>query len=213
MEHDISHIAVEKDQFEEIEWYFDKHYDKLLQYADQIVWWNNKINLVSRNTSRAIVLEHIRHSLSPVILNHFWECRSFVDAGTGGGLPGIPLSIVLKEAVFTHLDINQKKITALKQILFNLGLDPETALSGDIADHQPEQETIFISKHAFKLSIIDSLKEKYSRFIFLKGNDFKDELFHVKHSLNIDAYQLDAGTDLSFYKNKYLLNITVRQDG
>jgi 16S rRNA (guanine527-N7)-methyltransferase len=214
MQHEIDIIPVEKEQFEEVEWYFDKHYDQLSHYADQIVWWNNKINLVSRNTSKNIVLEHIRHSLTPVILSEFWECRHFIDAGTGGGLPGVPLSIAFNEAEYRHIDINQKKISALKQILYNIKLDAESALAEDIYTFEPANSSIFISKHAFKLSILNDIKDKnYSQFIFLKGSDFKDELFHVKHPLKINAYKLDSGTDLSFYKNKYLLHINIIQNG
>lgn len=48
-------------------------------------------------------------------------CR-ILDLGTGGGLPGIPLAIVLEDSTITLLDATRKKITAVEQIVSAIGL-------------------------------------------------------------------------------------------
>lgn len=209
MNHSIHHIDITKDDFEEVEWYYERNLSKLQHYAKQLLWWNSRTNLVSRNSSKMIVEEHIRHSITPVIVDNFWKFHHVIDAGTGGGLPGLPLSVVNDDTFFHFVDNNKKKIAALKQIQYDLQLDTEQSHCTSIFNFQPPKKSLFLSKHAFKLfDILNSnLRNRYKEFIFLKGDDYKDELFHVKHPCTVNAYRLDSGTDLTFYHKKYLIHL------
>src|ERR1019366_5886005 len=59
---------------------------------------NSKINLISLNDEAHILDRHILHSLvlaMPAICDYDFRNKRALDIGTGGGLPGIPLKIVM----------------------------------------------------------------------------------------------------------------------
>lgn len=206
----IETVNVSRETFDEIEWYFVKHYTKLKEYARQIVWWNSKFNLVSRNQSENALLEHIRHSMSLCIAEGFWKAKNIVDAGTGAGLPGLPLSLIHDDAHFTLVDVNQKKITAIKQMVAALNLDRIEAQCVAIEEFESTDKSILISKHAFKLDefFMLSFKQKFDSYYFLKGDDFKQELTQdLLDKFTIKVYNLETGTYLSFFNHKFLLQL------
>ncbi|MDR2578506.1 MAG: 16S rRNA (guanine(527)-N(7))-methyltransferase RsmG [Chitinispirillales bacterium] len=83
---------------------------------------NQKINLISRQTDPADIWTiHFLDSLLPVKYVDF-HGRAVLDFGTGGGLPGIPLSIVFGSAEVTLLDSKKKKIAAVRNAAAHLGL-------------------------------------------------------------------------------------------
>ena len=55
--------------------------------------WNEKINVISRKDIDGLYERHILHSLSIAAVFEFQPGSEIVDLGTGGGFPGIPLSI------------------------------------------------------------------------------------------------------------------------
>lgn len=206
----IEVVNVSRETFEEIEWYFTKNFAIYKEFARQIVWWNSKFNLVSRNQSEQSVLEHIRHSLALCITEPFWKAKNIVDAGTGAGLPGIPLSIIHEDAHFSLIDVNQKKITAIKQMAYTLGLDRLEPICMKVEEFETTDKSILVSKHAFKLDEFfeQEFKTQYDTFFFLKGDDFKTELTQdLLDRFSIKAYNLETGTHLSFFNHKFLLQL------
>jgi len=90
--------------------------------------WNQKINLISRKDIEHLYLHHILHSLSIAKLIQFKAGTKIIDVGTGGGFPGIPLSIMFPEASFLMVDSIGKKINVVKDIIQSLGLKNAIAI-------------------------------------------------------------------------------------
>ena len=82
---------------------------------------NKNVNLISRKNFDNFYLHHIVHSLSLIKFIYNKNIR-IIDLGTGGGLPGIPLSIIFDKNEFILVDSIKKKIKALKSIVNSLSL-------------------------------------------------------------------------------------------
>ncbi len=86
-----------------------------------ILWEENqKINLVSRKTlPQEYWTNHFLDSILPIKYFDLNNAR-ILDFGTGGGLPGIPLAILLPASQIYLLDSKQKKIGAIRSIIKKL---------------------------------------------------------------------------------------------
>ena len=69
---------------------------------------NKNVNLISRKNFDNFYLHHIVHSLSLIKFIYNKNIR-IIDLGTGGGLPGIPLSIIFDKNEFILVDSIKKK--------------------------------------------------------------------------------------------------------
>lgn len=92
------------------------------RYVNYLIEWNSNVNLVSRKDLLNIWSSHILHSASVLFSLTIPDGIRMVDVGTGGGLPGIPLSILLQSIRMTLVDSIQKKTKAVADIVSRLGL-------------------------------------------------------------------------------------------
>ncbi len=84
--------------------------------------WNEKINVISRKDMENLYLKHVLHSLSIVKIVSFKPGARILDLGTGGGFPGIPLSVFYPDVQFHLIDGTRKKILVVQEIINALGL-------------------------------------------------------------------------------------------
>jgi 16S rRNA (guanine527-N7)-methyltransferase len=80
------------------------------RYAADLVYWNERVNLISRRDIEHLWVRHILHSLSIIMSGEMPQSGRVLDIGTGGGLPGIPLKIALPKLDVTLLDSIAKKV-------------------------------------------------------------------------------------------------------
>ncbi len=95
--------------------------ERLAYFADLVVDKNESVNLISRRDADKIIENHI--FISSYISKYIPEkCTNFLDIGTGGGFPGIPLAIVRPELKGVLVDSTTKKIDAVKEFIDKLKL-------------------------------------------------------------------------------------------
>ncbi|MEO5929971.1 MAG: 16S rRNA (guanine(527)-N(7))-methyltransferase RsmG [Candidatus Kapaibacterium sp.] len=80
------------------------------RYAGDLIYWNEKVNLISRRDIEHVWLHHILHSVSIAFTGELPKSGKVLDIGTGGGLPGIPLKILNPKFDITLLDSIAKKV-------------------------------------------------------------------------------------------------------
>ncbi len=104
----------------------DYQLERLAHFADLVVEKNKDINLISRKDINNIIENHI--FISAYISEFLPERASrFLDIGTGGGFPGIPLAVVKPLMRGVLADSTTKKIGAVKEFIHELKLANVTA--------------------------------------------------------------------------------------
>lgn len=95
--------------------------NQFLDYARLLVEWNEKMNLTAITDDEGIATKHFLDSLSALTTEQV--LGSVIDVGTGAGFPGLVLKIAKPEIELTLLDSLNKRITFLKEVSNDLGLD------------------------------------------------------------------------------------------
>ncbi len=93
---------------------------QLLSYLELLVQWNASYNLTAVRDPLEMVSRHLLDSLSVL---PWIRGEHLLDAGTGAGLPGIPLAILQPELSVTLLDSTGKKIRFLRHVKRRLVLE------------------------------------------------------------------------------------------
>ena len=132
----------------------------------------------------------------------YLQGQRIIDVGTGGGLPGIPLSIVFPEREFVLLDSNSKKTRFLVQAKAELGLDNVTVVHRRVEEFRPEQTFDAVITRAFA-SVADILTSSRhllgpgGKFLAMKGLIPADELaslpagFHLEEVIALEVPGLE----------------------
>lgn len=105
-------------------------------HADELLTWNRKVNLTAITDVRQVAIKHFVDSLVPVPL--IPQGSRVMDAGTGGGFPGLPIKIVRPDLSLTLVDSVRKKVSFLNYTIGKLSLREVHAVHGrleDLADH------------------------------------------------------------------------------
>lgn len=151
--------------------------------------WNDKINVISRKDIDNLYLHHVLHSLSIACFIRFNPGTCILDAGTGGGFPGIPLAILFPEVQFLLADSIGKKITVVNAIVKEIGLQNVTAKQIRVETLQ-ERFDFIISRAVTNLpkflSWVSGLLLPVSQnriangILYLKGGDIDEEVGFVR---------------------------------
>jgi 16S rRNA (guanine527-N7)-methyltransferase len=115
-------------------------HNKLLDYVALLAKWNAVYNLTAIRDPRQMLIQHILDSLSIVPHLASRGPSSALDVGSGGGLPGIVLAIVLPEWTVTVNDIVHKKTAFQSQAKAELGLGNLSVVTGRVESLKPGVE-------------------------------------------------------------------------
>jgi 16S rRNA (guanine527-N7)-methyltransferase len=114
-----------------------RQHDQLINYLALMLRWNRSYNLTAITEPREMVARHLIDSLA--VLPHLGGTR-YLDAGTGPGLPGVPLAILRPDWAFDLLDSNGKKVRFLNEVRRQLGLDNIKPLHLRLEVYEPPYE-------------------------------------------------------------------------
>jgi len=109
--------------------------DRLLHYAELLRRWGKVYNLTAIDRPEDVIRLHLLDSLS--IWRHV-RGVTILDVGTGAGLPGIPLAVLLPQRQFDLVDRSAKKIRFVVQAAIELGLTNVRAVQTRVQDFEPD---------------------------------------------------------------------------
>lgn len=157
--------------------------ERLAFFAELVTKKNDSINLISRRDVDSIIENHI--FISSYITKYIPEkCNSFIDIGTGGGFPGIPLAIMRPEMKGVLVDSIKKKSDAVKDFvsklkLGNVEVENERVENPEFIERYSQYFDLVISRATVPLIILlryalPLIKEK-ALVAAMKGGDLEDE--------------------------------------
>jgi 16S rRNA (guanine527-N7)-methyltransferase len=171
--------------------------DQLIQYVELLIKWNKAYNLTSVREPNEMLVKHIMDSL---MVGEFLSGEHFIDVGTGPGLPGIPLAILFPTKNFVLLDSLGKRITFLRQVVFQLKLQNVKPIQARVEKYQPEQAFDGVLSRAFA-SLLDMIQwcnhlvNENGYFYALKGVNPSDEIANLPENIRYNiSYPIKVPT-------------------
>jgi 16S rRNA (guanine527-N7)-methyltransferase len=158
------------------------------------VYWNERINLISRKDIDNLYIHHVLHSLAPAKIITFKPGTKILDVGTGGGFPGIPLAIMFPEVQFHLVDSIGKKIKVVEDVVNQLELKNVT-FENIRAEQLKSKYDFVVSRAVTSLAefvvwvqgkIIKHGQHNVQNGIFyLKGGDLEEEIKPFKKKATV----------------------------
>ena len=185
----------------------------LVRYVSLLEKWNKVYNLTAVREPTRMIGSHILDSLS--VLSQITASRSVLDVGTGGGLPGIPLAIVLGRTHpglrITMVDSTAKKTTFVRHVIGELGLTNADVVTDRVEKYQPQQAFDVVISRAFAelKDFVDGaghLCADDGILLAMKGVHPFDEIarlpsnFRVENVISLDVPQVDGPRHLVIIK-------------
>lgn len=103
----------------------------LNQYMTYMLEYNQHTNLTAITDPDQFIMKHFVDSLA--LLQEIGDIKAgttLIDIGSGAGLPGMPLSIMLPELQVTMVEATNKKVTFINSAIEKLGLTNAKAIWG-----------------------------------------------------------------------------------
>lgn len=188
--------------------------ERLLAYLDLLQRWNSAYNLTAIREPGEMVVRHLLDSLTVLpFIGH----GPVLDAGTGAGLPGVPLAILKPGQEFTLLDSIGKKIRFLRQVKRELGLPNIHPVQARLETHLPLQPYDAIISRAFS-SLADfaissrELIRAGTRLLAMKGQDPLAESRQLPGWIRVDSTQELVVPGLQEQRHLVIMSLTPKPD-
>ena len=184
-------------------------------------YWNERINVISRKDIDNLYVKHVLHSLAiATFLGEVKPATTFLDLGTGGGFPGIPLTIFYPDCRFHLIDRIGKKIKVATEVAKEIGLDNVSFQHGDIGECR-ERFNYVVSRAVMPLNSLTPLVTKNitpgnplgNRYtdgiICLKGGDLEPESKGIRFP--VIEYPVAEFFSEEFFETKKLVYVPVEK--
>lgn len=169
---------------------------RLQAYADLLLVWNKKINLIGPSTAPDLWMRHMLDSaqLFPLIPT---GTRTLLDFGSGAGFPGLVLGIMGIPGV-TLVEVDQRKCAFLREAARITGASVRV-LAKRIESVPPFPADVITARALAPLvDLLDwsaPFLAENSRCLFLKGQNVEVELTQAHKRWRITMDQRPSRTD------------------
>ncbi len=174
--------------------------------------WNTKINVISRKDIDQLYEHHVLHSLAIAKIINFRPGTRILDFGTGGGFPGVPLSILFPDCQFKLIDGTGKKIRVAQEVCNAIGLKncAPTHLRGE---DEKDKYDFIVSRAVMPLpDLVKLMRKNISKtsqnalpngVICLKGGNLQAEL-QPYHKI-VEATEISQFFMEEWFKEKFVI--------
>lgn len=175
-------------------------FENLVAYANLIEKWNPKINLIAKSTVTDIWERHIVDS-AQVWPNRPKKAKSWVDIGTGGGMPGLVMAIIAKEHApnieFHFVESDARKCAFLRNAVRELDLD--VRIHNERIEKLDLARVDVVSARALAsldklLELSQELLEPSGNCLFLKGESYAKEITEARRNWRFEETTISSVT-------------------
>lgn len=166
--------------------------NKLYNYMNLLLEWNEKINLTAITDEKEIILKHFIDSFT---INKFINSGDIMlDIGTGAGFPGLPIKIIRPEVDVFLMDSLNKRINFLNEVIELLQLKNIEAFHSraeEMAKNNKFREKfdVVTSRAVAKLNILLEYMLPYTKVngkcLCMKGPNIEEEIKEAEKALKI----------------------------
>ena len=188
--------------------------EKFKQLESLYIYWNQRINVVSRKNINELYINHVLHSLAIAKIINFKNKTNILDVGTGGGFPGIPLAILFPDCNFTLVDSIAKKIHVVDSIVDSLKLDNICTSISRVESLNTKHDFI-VSRAVTNMSkFLNLTKGRIIKgghnslnngIIYLKGGNLSEELKNIKNQI----YNISDYFEEEFFETKKIVYVAI----
>ena len=177
------------------------------EYETLLSKWNEKINLVSKNTLMDIWERHFLDS-GQIIKHVEASGKRWVDVGSGAGFPGLVVALLLRDRKIdcdlVLVEKNPKKVFFLNEVIRKLNLSVEV-VNDNIDTLEPLNADILTARAFSELNNLIEIafrhRKKEGICLFLKGENYRIEL---DKTLNYWFFDYDIVDSLSSSSGKII---------
>tara|TARA_Y100001960_G_C14766385_1_gene877215 strand:+ start:1236 stop:1958 length:723 start_codon:yes stop_codon:yes gene_type:complete len=183
-----------------------------IKYRDEILEWNDKINLTGLKTPIDIEKVLFLDSLAIINTVDIPKETKILDLGSGAGIPGIPIQILNPKANVTLVESQSKKTRFLKHILGILDLSNSTSVENERAEiltHQEEHREKYdyvLCRGVSNMSVLHELSLPFLKMggymVAYKQGDISKEIEDSLPGLKLLGGELDRIDELNIPKIK-----------
>lgn len=181
--------------------------ERLGAYLSLLLATNEQFNLTAVTDPAQAWVRHVFDSLTlfPVINETLEDGASIIDVGSGGGLPGVVLAIVMPTMSMTLLEATGKKAAFLRKVaedlkIPNIAVVEERAEKAGQSQQHREMYDAAVARAVGPMSVIAELTvplvKPEGRVFLIKGQKAEEELaaakkalhcLHARHETTIDT--------------------------
>ncbi len=108
----------------------DRQIRLMALHATELLKWNRRVNLTRITEPVEVAVKHFLDSMAAAPL--IGAEKTVLDLGSGGGFPGLPLKVAVPDARVTLVDSARKKVSFLKHVIRQIGLEGVDALQSRV---------------------------------------------------------------------------------
>ena len=177
--------------------------EQLAEYGRLMLEKNQMMNLTAITEPEKVAQLHMLDSAALLKWGNF-AGKSLIDVGTGAGLPGIPLKILVPSLQVTLLDSLGKRVDWLNQVCAQLGLEGIQAIHAR-AEEQAlvkgyrDSFDIVTARAVAQLRLLGELCLPYVKvggvFLAMKSTDSQQELEEAAHCIKLLGGRAESPMD------------------
>ena len=164
------------------------------KFSSLLVEWNEKMNLTAITDPDGISVRHFADSISPLFHFEIKENAKVIDVGTGAGFPGVPLKIMRPDLDITLMDSLNKRITFLKEVREQIGIDKTECVHARAEEFGRKEEyrekyDVGVSRAVASLKVLSEYVLPFIKvggyFISMKAFEIEEEVNEAKEKIKL----------------------------